>query len=65
MVVETDHQVLGTIPIVNRSIRFPGAAQPVPAAPPVLGQHTNEILRDLLGLTSEQIEGLRASKVVA
>jgi crotonobetainyl-CoA:carnitine CoA-transferase CaiB-like acyl-CoA transferase len=65
MVVETDHQVLGEIPIVNRSIRFPGDPQPVPAAPPVLGQHTNEILRDLLGLTSEQIEGLRASKVVA
>jgi crotonobetainyl-CoA:carnitine CoA-transferase CaiB-like acyl-CoA transferase len=65
MVVETDHRVLGKIPIVNRSIRFPGDPQPVPAAPPVLGQHTDEILRDLLGLTSEQIEGLRASKVVA
>jgi crotonobetainyl-CoA:carnitine CoA-transferase CaiB-like acyl-CoA transferase len=65
MVVETDHQVLGKIPIVNRSIRFPGDPQPVPAAPPVLGQHTDEILRDLLGLTSEQIEGLRSSKVVA
>jgi crotonobetainyl-CoA:carnitine CoA-transferase CaiB-like acyl-CoA transferase len=65
MVVETDHQVLGKIPIVNRSIKFPGDLQPVPAAPPVLGQHTNEILRDLLGLTSEQIEELRSSKVVA
>jgi crotonobetainyl-CoA:carnitine CoA-transferase CaiB-like acyl-CoA transferase len=65
MVVETDHQVLGKIPIVNRSIKFPGDHQPVPTAPPVLGQHTNEILRDILGLTSEQIEGLRSSKVVA
>jgi crotonobetainyl-CoA:carnitine CoA-transferase CaiB-like acyl-CoA transferase len=65
MVVETDHQVLGKIPIVNRSIKFPGDLQPVPTAPPVLGQHTNEILRDLLGLTSEQIEELRSSKVVA
>ena len=45
MVVETDHQVLGKIPIVNRSIKFPGEPQPVPAAPPVLGQHTDEILR--------------------
>ncbi len=65
MVVETDHQVLGKIPIVNRAIKFPGNRQPVPAAPPVLGQHTDEILRDLLGFTSEQIEKLRASKVVA
>jgi crotonobetainyl-CoA:carnitine CoA-transferase CaiB-like acyl-CoA transferase len=65
MVVETDHQVLGKVPIVNRAIRFPGSPQPVPAASPVLGQHTDEILRDILGLTAGQIEALRASKVVA
>lgn len=65
MVVETEHAVLGNIPIVNRSIKYPGEQQPVPAAPPVLGQHTDEILRDILGLTSEKIEELRASKVVA
>jgi crotonobetainyl-CoA:carnitine CoA-transferase CaiB-like acyl-CoA transferase len=65
MVVETDHQVLGKIPIVNRAIKFPGHRQPVPAAPPVLGQHTDEILRGILDLTSEEIERLRASKVVA
>lgn len=64
MVVETDHQTLGKIPIVNRSIKFPGDQQPVPAAPPVFGQHTDEILTDILGLTSQQIEELRASKVV-
>jgi crotonobetainyl-CoA:carnitine CoA-transferase CaiB-like acyl-CoA transferase len=65
MVVETDHQVLGKIPIVNRPIKFPGDPQPVPAAPPVLGQHTDEILRDILGFTSDRIAELRASKVVA
>jgi len=65
MVIETEHQRLGTIPIVNRSIRFPGDPQPVPAAPPVLGQHTDEILADVLGLGAEQIRELRASGVVA
>ena len=65
MVVETDHLSLGKIPIVNRAIKFPGDRQPVPTAPPVLGQHTDEILRDILGLTSEKIAELRASKVVA
>src|ERR1700722_2968955 len=55
MVVETEHATLGKIPIVNRSIRFPGEQQPIPSAPPVLGQHTDEILRDVLGLTSAQI----------
>jgi crotonobetainyl-CoA:carnitine CoA-transferase CaiB-like acyl-CoA transferase len=65
MVVDTEHQVLGKIPIVNRAIKFPGDPQPVPTAPPVLGQHTDEILKDILGLTSVQIEALRASKVIA
>jgi crotonobetainyl-CoA:carnitine CoA-transferase CaiB-like acyl-CoA transferase len=65
MVVETEHAVLGKIPIVNRSIKFPGDAQPVPTAPPILGQHTDAILRDVLGLDDEQIAQLRASKVVA
>jgi crotonobetainyl-CoA:carnitine CoA-transferase CaiB-like acyl-CoA transferase len=65
MVVQTDHAVLGKIPIVNRAIKFPGAEQPVPTAPPVLGQHTDEILQGILGLTAERIAELRASKVVA
>lgn len=65
MVVETEHATLGTIPIVNRSIKFPGSEQPVPTAPPVLGQHTDEILSDVLELPAERIERLRAGKIVS
>ncbi len=65
MVVEADHKVLGKIPMVGRSIKFPGDEQPPPPAPPLLGEHTDEILRDVLGLNPAQIEALRASKVVA
>lgn len=65
MVVETDHQILGKIPIVSRSIKFLGDQQPVPTAPPVLGQHTDEILREVVGLAPEQIEKLRALGIVA
>lgn len=65
IVVETDHSVLGKIPILNRAIKFPGDQQPIPTAPPVLGQHTDEILRDVLGFTSDKIAQLRASKVIA
>jgi formyl-CoA transferase len=65
MVVETDHKLLGKIPIINRPIKFPGNDQPVPTAPPVLGEHTDEILSELLGLTSAEIEKLRAGHIVA
>ncbi|MFP5307072.1 MAG: CaiB/BaiF CoA transferase family protein [Gammaproteobacteria bacterium] len=64
MVVDTEHASLGKIPIVNRPIRFADTPQPIPLAPPVLGQHTDEILREILGLAPDTIEALRASKVV-
>ena len=65
MVVEVEHKVLGPIPIVNRSIAYVDAPQPLPSAPPALGEHTDEILHELLGLGAEQIEELRAGGVVA
>lgn len=65
MVVQTEHKTLGTIPIVNRPIRFTDAPQPVPEAPPVLGQHTDDVLADVLDLSPERIAALRASGVVA
>ena len=65
MVVETEHALLGKVPIVNRSIKFPGETQPVPAAPPVLGQHTDEVLRDVLGYSAARIEQLRAAGVIS
>ena len=65
MVVETQHATLGAIPIVNRPIRFTDAEQPVPEAPPVLGQHTDTILSDVLDLSPERIAALKAAGVVA
>ena len=65
MVVETEHRKLGRIPIINRPIRFPDNEQPVPTAPPVLGQDTDEILGQVLGYSPEQIDALRTSGIVA
>ena len=65
MVVEAEHKTLGRIPIVNRPIKFAGSTQPTPAAPAVLGEHTDEILRDILGLPAAQIDRLRASGIVS
>ena len=65
MVVHTEHKALGSIPIVNRPIKFPGAPQPIPSAPPVLGEHTDAILGDVLDLSPERIAALRASGAIA
>ena len=64
MVVEVEHAVLGTIPIVNRPFRFADAVQAAPTAPPTLGEHTDAILAEVLGLDEAQIAALRAQGVV-
>ncbi|MDO6414949.1 CoA transferase [Sphingomonas sp. BIUV-7] len=65
MVVEVEHPVLGKVPIVNRPFKFPGAEQEKPMPPPVLGQHTDEILGGILGIDAQRIAQLRADGVVA
>lgn len=47
MVVETQHPTVGLIRMVGRPIKFPGWEQPDLAASPSLGQHSEEILREL------------------
>ena len=63
MVVEVEHAGLGKIPIVNRPFKF-DEAMPPPAAPPILGQHTDEILRDVLDWDDERISALRSAGVI-
>lgn len=41
-----------------------GANMPPPTAPPTLGQHTEEVLRQLLGLQTEEIAELRHKGVI-
>lgn len=64
MVEETDHPVAGKI----RTMGFPWKMSKTPAkmrsAPPVLGQHTDEILTDL-GYSKKDIMALRDGKIVA
>jgi len=64
MVVDVEHQTLGTIPIVNRPFKFPGDTLPPPDAPPVLGQHTDKILSEIVGLDAEQIARLKALNII-
>src|SRR3546814_13104696 len=37
MVVESEHAVLGRIPIINRPNKFPGSEQPATTPPPAVG----------------------------
>ncbi len=56
---------IGTLPVPGSPVSFSDLERMGPVAAPVLGQHTEEILGDLLGLGSGQIGRLMDAGVVA
>jgi crotonobetainyl-CoA:carnitine CoA-transferase CaiB-like acyl-CoA transferase len=64
MLVTVPHPTLGAIPVVGRPVKFPGAVQTPLRAPPLLGEHTTEILCDELGYTAADVAALYASGAV-
>lgn len=64
MVVEVEHEQVGPIKLVNTPVKYSEAKPRVRTPPPTLGQHTDEILREHLGMSDEQIKGLREGGVV-
>jgi len=64
MILEVEHPRFGRIRQVASPIRTDGlVAHPAPG--PGLGQHTDELLRDLLGYSPEAIAALRAGGAIA
>ena len=64
MIVELPHPGAGHLKVINTPVklsRTPGAAQ---QPSPELGEHTEEVLCNLAGLTQEQIQVLRQSGVI-
>ena len=65
MVVQMDHPRHGPLPTLGTPIKTDGASGLSVTPPPRLGQHTDEILRELLGYPPERIAALRGSRAVA
>jgi crotonobetainyl-CoA:carnitine CoA-transferase CaiB-like acyl-CoA transferase len=62
--VDLDHPVAGKLPSVASPMRFSATPLEHRLAPPVLGQHTEEVLRGLLGLREADIARLRADGII-
>ena len=61
---DLQHPTAGSVPLVASPMRFSATPVEQKLPPPTLGQHTDEILRDVLGLDASAIAALRASRVV-
>ena len=62
--VETDHPAAGKVPVVGPAIRLSNTPGSVRTPSPTLGQHTDEVLRDVLGLSGDAVAALRKAGVM-
>ncbi|GAA5231851.1 CaiB/BaiF CoA-transferase family protein [Verticiella sediminum] len=63
-VTTASHPVLGEIPLLASPMRLSATPTRHTLSPPMLGEHTSEVLRDRLGLTDDAIVRLRRNGIV-
>jgi crotonobetainyl-CoA:carnitine CoA-transferase CaiB-like acyl-CoA transferase len=66
MRIELDHPATGAakIPLINSPMRLSATPTEVKLPPPLLGQHTDEVLGELLGMDAATLAKLRQSDVI-
>lgn len=64
MRVDVPHPSAGSVPQVRHPVRFSGDATAAMQAPPMLGQHTEQVLQQMLGLPADEIAALRQQGLV-
>ena len=62
--IELEHPAAGKVPGVASPMRFSATPIEYRLAPPLLGQHTAQVLRGLLGKSEAEIARLRAAGVI-
>lgn len=60
-----EHPGVGAYPIPHTPFRFTGMLDEAPIRAPRLGEHTDEVLEDLLGLSPQEIGRLHGRRVVS
>jgi crotonobetainyl-CoA:carnitine CoA-transferase CaiB-like acyl-CoA transferase len=61
---DVNHPSVGKVRVVGSPVRLSKSPAKEPSPSPVLGQHTRDVLRDVLGLGDEEIARLEAAGVV-
>jgi crotonobetainyl-CoA:carnitine CoA-transferase CaiB-like acyl-CoA transferase len=65
LVKTVPHPLSGTLQVVGNPLNFSANPITYDRPPPLLGQHTREVLHGLLGLDGAAIDGLAARGVIA
>ena len=64
MVGEFEHPLIGAFPYLKVPFKFEGFDAVQATHPPMLGEHTDQVLKDWLGLSQDSIDALKSAKVI-
>jgi len=64
MIAEVPHATIGTLRLAGIPIKYSATPGSIRRAPPLLGEHTEELLAEVLGYSPERIAELRRQGVV-
>ena len=64
MVVEMNHPTVGRLRSIGNPVKTPLMDEGPFEPPPLHGQHTDLVLREILGYSTEQIAHLRENRVI-
>ena len=64
MVVEVDHPVAGKTQLTGAPVKLSDTPAGVYSPPPLLGEHTDEVLKEILNFSVDEIQALRDEGVV-
>ena len=64
MLVEVEHPAGFSLKVPNTPVKLSRTPGGIQGPPPAIGEHTDEVLTSLLGLSAEEIAALRAAEVV-
>ncbi|GJJ69569.1 succinate---hydroxymethylglutarate CoA-transferase [Entomortierella parvispora] len=64
MVHEIEHPKAGKIKLCGTPVKYSHTKPSIRTPPPLLGQHTDEVLKDVLGYDGDKIQSLKDSKSI-
>ncbi|GKU05525.1 formyl-coenzyme a transferase [Fusarium langsethiae] len=65
MVVEVEHPACGSLKLLNSPVKYSRTQPTIRSPPPLLGQHTDEVLSDYVGFNTQELEQLRKGGVIS
>lgn len=60
-----DLTIVSRVPVTGNPVKLSGTPGPPPSSPPTLGQHTDEVLRKVLGYPPDKVRALREARAIA